>query len=83
MNDRFFDNYVIPLGKKLDECNVFGVASDEGLRYALANRAEWADKGETIVQQMVQRYQQRKSRKVANNDGGPIEDPPEPVASSA
>lgn len=45
----FFDNYVIPLAKKLDECNVFGVASDEGLNYALANRAEWAIKGEGIV----------------------------------
>jgi len=27
----FFDNYVIPLAKKLEECNVFGVASDECL----------------------------------------------------
>jgi hypothetical protein len=24
----FFDNYVIPLAKKLEECNVFGVSSD-------------------------------------------------------
>lgn len=51
---------MIPLGKKLDECNVFGVASDEGLRYALANRAEWAEKGEAIVEGMIKRYQQRK-----------------------
>ena len=56
----FFDNYVIPLAKKLEECNVFGVASDEGLNYALANRAEWAIKGEEIVQNMVQRYKQNK-----------------------
>jgi hypothetical protein len=53
----FFDNYVIPLGKKLDECNVFGVASDEGLNYALANRAEWQVKGEEIVKAMVKSYQ--------------------------
>jgi hypothetical protein len=39
----------IPLGKKLDEYNVFGVTSDEGLNYALANRAEWQVKGEEIV----------------------------------
>jgi 3'5'-cyclic nucleotide phosphodiesterase len=30
----FFDNYVIPLGRKLKECNVFGVSSDEYLNYA-------------------------------------------------
>jgi 3'5'-cyclic nucleotide phosphodiesterase len=30
----FFDNYVIPLGKKLKDCNVFGVSSDEYLNYA-------------------------------------------------
>jgi class 3 adenylate cyclase len=56
----FFDNYIIPLGKKLDECNVFGVASDEGLNYALANRAEWAIKGEEMVQDMVRRYHENK-----------------------
>lgn len=59
----FFDNYVIPLGKKLDECNVFGVASDEGLNYALANRQEWATKGEDIVKEMLQRYQEQKKSK--------------------
>jgi len=35
----FFDNYIIPLAKKLKECNVFGVSSDEYLNYALQNRA--------------------------------------------
>ena len=34
----FFDNYVIPLAKKLKECGVFGVSSDEYLNYALQNR---------------------------------------------
>uniref|UniRef100_A0A7R9WW54 Guanylate cyclase domain-containing protein n=1 Tax=Craspedostauros australis TaxID=1486917 RepID=A0A7R9WW54_9STRA len=55
----FFDNYVIPLAKKLDECNVFGVSSDEGLNYALANRNEWAAKGKEIVDEMVQRVKQK------------------------
>lgn len=36
----FFDNYVIPLSKKLEECGVFGVSSDECLNYALENRKE-------------------------------------------
>jgi hypothetical protein len=56
----FFDNYVIPLAKKLEECNVFGVASDECLNYAQANRNEWCIKGEEVVAQMVERYQKRK-----------------------
>lgn len=56
----FFDNYVIPLAKKLEECNVFGVASDECLNYAEANRNEWSIKGEETVQEMVQRYHKRK-----------------------
>lgn len=49
----FFDNYVIPLAKKLETCGVFGVSSDEFLNYAEENRKEWAQKGETIVAEMV------------------------------
>ena len=41
----FFDFYLIPLGRKLKECGVFGVSSDEYLNYALANRKEWELKG--------------------------------------
>jgi len=51
----FFDNYVIPLAKKLDECGVFGVASDECLFNAIENRREWALKGESVVEEMLQR----------------------------
>lgn len=56
----FFDNYVVPLARKLEECHVFGVASDECLNYAQANRNEWSIKGEEIVAEMVERYHQRK-----------------------
>ena len=52
----FFDNYIIPLAKKLKDCNVFGVSSDEYLSYAKANREEWEQKGEQIVQELVQKY---------------------------
>jgi hypothetical protein len=31
----FFDNYIIPLAKKLKDCNVFGASSDECLVNAL------------------------------------------------
>ena len=51
----FFDNYIIPLTKKLKECNVFGVTSDEYLSYALANREEWEQKGKDIVASMVEK----------------------------
>ena len=49
----FFDFYIIPLAKKLKNCGVFGVSSDEYLNYALQNRAEWADRGEGIVREMI------------------------------
>ena len=46
---------VIPLAKKLDECGVFGVTSDECLNYAMQNRLEWHAKGVQIVKEMVER----------------------------
>jgi hypothetical protein len=49
----FFDNYIIPLAKKLKECNVFGVSSDEYLGYALRNRAEWEERGIDVVTEMI------------------------------
>jgi hypothetical protein len=52
----FFDNYVIPLAKRLEECGVFGVSSDECYSYALQNRQEWERKGKDIVEEMVLRY---------------------------
>eukprot|EP00339_Tiarina_fusa_P000166 CAMPEP_0117052962 /NCGR_PEP_ID=MMETSP0472-20121206/36617_1 /TAXON_ID=693140 ORGANISM="Tiarina fusus, Strain LIS" /NCGR_SAMPLE_ID=MMETSP0472 /ASSEMBLY_ACC=CAM_ASM_000603 /LENGTH=121 /DNA_ID=CAMNT_0004767805 /DNA_START=9 /DNA_END=374 /DNA_ORIENTATION=+ len=67
----FFDQYVIPLAKKLKECGVFGVSSDEYLKYALDNRSEWAAKGDTIVQAMVDQY------------GRTMDDPVEDATSSS
>jgi len=52
----FFDNYVIPLSKKLKECGVFGVSCDEFLNDATDNRAEWAEKGEAIVQEWMHEH---------------------------
>jgi class 3 adenylate cyclase len=52
----FFDFYVIPLAKKLSECGVFGVSSDENLMYALENRREWELKGQEMVAMMVDKY---------------------------
>ena len=51
----FFDFYILPLAKKLEECGVFGVSSDEYLNYAIKNRAEWETRGQEIVQEMVEK----------------------------
>ena len=53
----FFDFYIIPLAKKLKDCGVFGVSSDEYLNYAVANRQEWEARGEEIVAQMMENYE--------------------------
>jgi hypothetical protein len=42
----------IPLAKKLKECGVFGVSSDEYLNYAMQNRAEWEARGEVLIARM-------------------------------
>eukprot|EP00934_Nitzschia_sp_Nitz4_P001129 Nitzschia sp. Nitz4//scaffold132_size63325//9375//11592//NITZ4_006288-RA/size63325-snap-gene-0.49-mRNA-1//1//CDS//3329535308//1129//frame0 len=58
----FFDFYIIPLAKKLKECQVFGVASDEYLTYAEANRNEWAAKGEELVTNYLESFRQSELR---------------------
>jgi len=50
----FFDNYIIPLATKLQECKVFGVSCDEFLDFAKENRREWSVKGRDIVAQMLE-----------------------------
>lgn len=59
----FFDFYLIPLGKKLKECGVFGVSSDEYLNYAEANRKEWELKGREIVAGYMANFNRRMSRR--------------------
>jgi class 3 adenylate cyclase len=50
----FLDFYIIPLAKKLKDCGVFGVSSDEYLNYAMTNRKEWELCGREIVAEMVE-----------------------------
>jgi hypothetical protein len=50
----FFDFYVIPLARKLKECGVFGVSSEEYLDYALRNRSEWERKGKEVAKTMLE-----------------------------
>jgi hypothetical protein len=70
----FFDNYIIPLAKKLKECGVFGVSSDEYLNYALENRREWSSKGEEVVAKYIDKYSKKDEKeeeapKVKSEDG--------------
>jgi len=58
----FFDNYIIPLAKKLHDCGVFGVSSDEYLDYAQQNRAEWEERGEEIVMGLVEELKAKKKK---------------------
>ena len=53
----FFDFYIIPLARKLKDCGVFGVSSDEYLNYALANRNEWQTKGQQVVDAYMAKYE--------------------------
>jgi hypothetical protein len=66
----FFDNYILPLAKKLKECNVFGVSSDEYLNYALQNRAEWEQCGEEIVAEMMSQLKPASVRLTADPSNG-------------
>jgi hypothetical protein len=52
----FFAFYIIPLAKKLHECGVFGVSSDEFLSYAMNNRKEWELKGREVVAGYIEKY---------------------------
>jgi hypothetical protein len=58
----FFDYYIIPLARKLKECGVFGVSSDEYLTYALSNREEWEQRGERVVAEMLEALNNRHAR---------------------
>lgn len=58
----FFDFYIIPLAKKLKDCGVFGVSSDEYLTYAQQNRKEWENKGQEVVAEMVAQMEEKYSQ---------------------
>jgi len=68
----FFDFYIIPLAKKLKECGVFGVSSDEYLSYAQQNRKEWEKRGEEVVSQMLSKVcKENNASDIQQQFGGP------------
>jgi hypothetical protein len=58
----FFDNHVIPLAKKLKDCEVFGVLATECVNNAIENRNEFAEFGQDIVAEYLQEYEAKQSR---------------------
>ena len=52
---------ILQLAKKLRECNVFGVSSDECLNYAMQNRMEWEAKGLEATASMLEAAQSNKA----------------------
>jgi hypothetical protein len=69
----FFDNYIIPLAKKLKECGVFGVSSEEYLNYATENRREWESKGGEVVKRMIDKYSATKGEETPTSPTGTAE----------
>ena len=66
---------VIPLAKKLESCGVFGVSSHEYLAYAEANRNLWEQKGESIVQGYLERFQaMEEEEKLAKSEPTSLDD---------
>jgi len=65
----FFDFYIIPLAKKLEECGVFGVASHEYMNYAEQNRKEWEAKGQQVVQELVKEAEALNYESPSENSG--------------
>jgi hypothetical protein len=57
----FFDFYIIPLAKKLKNCGVFGVSSEECLSYAQQNRQEWEAKGQEVVAEFIEKMSEKYS----------------------
>lgn len=75
----FFDFYIIPLTKKLKECGVFGVSSDEYLNYALKNREEWKARGHEVVANMVLEVRNKYGTKAGEHTEAPEQRPPSPA----
>ena len=65
---QFLDNYIIPLARKLKDCGVFGVASDEYLNYAMENRREWAIKGNDLVAELLRNFSTTDRRREEEED---------------
>ena len=63
----FFDFYIIPLAKKLQESGVFGSYGDEYVKNTQANRDEWVACGEDVVAEMMAKIKTMKTKRRNNS----------------
>jgi hypothetical protein len=68
----FFDFYIIPLAKKLKDCGIFGVSSDEYLNYAMKNRQEWEDRGLEVVAGLMKDTQAKLAAENVEAESAPV-----------
>lgn len=61
---KFFDGHVIPLAKKLCECEVFEASAEICLTNAINNRRKWERKGKSTVQEYLEVFESKSA--VAN-----------------
>jgi hypothetical protein len=54
---KFFDSHVIPLSKRLCECQVFRASAEICLTNAVNNRRKWEQKGKMIVSEGLELYE--------------------------
>lgn len=57
------DRLRIPLARKLNDCGVFGVSSDENLNYATENKRRWIVHGQEAVAEFVEKAELRYASK--------------------
>jgi hypothetical protein len=57
---KFFNKVVIPLATRLKDCGVFGIAGDNALACAQANRKKWVVKGAVVVAELKRSYFEQK-----------------------
>ena len=58
------------MAKKLSQCGVFGVSSDEYLNYAESNRNEWEARGKEVVRELAIRAQQNYEKRFGKPKSG-------------
>lgn len=64
----FFDHFVIPLARRLQECGIFGCASSQYLSFAIANRKQWEERGQEILDALVVTCRQTRDMESCDND---------------
>jgi len=51
----FFDGYILPLARRLEQCKIFGVLGSLFYENAMSNRSRWVEEGRTICHSILSR----------------------------